>query len=443
MSVVLFNPLIIPGSRRDGQSEMGLDQGRDALLDGRIWVVEPSLVDECANGPLHRHGLIQALCHRMDESIVGDGGGLRVAEVGHVVITPADGLGVTSDTMPRPPPWTDEDILALEALSQRSKRNRLNWRALLKRFPNRTRMSISVKLTRMGLTKSRRWTPQEDKILKAEWGEVCSRTLGKLLPGRTQQSRYDRAQKLGLSAGAPQGMVSIKSLSKNPKWGYNYYTTLRILKAAGVPVKSRNYGSAKVESRGVRYVDYHDAVEAAGTWERNRSKVETVSQAASRIGMASHTLWQWLTLEGLVPPKAGGSGGGMGRRYEALPEVYDRVNKKYRKRRLHPTPEPVTQKPDARCGKENLKVAAVRLHVRTETLREWLTLEGILPPVKKGVRCHFYDLPEVFDRVAAKYRTGRNAPKGARHPVEEESPAERSSTRMDGALPATITPPPA
>ena len=240
-------------------------------------------------------------------------------------------------------------------------------------------------------------------------------------------------------------MVSIKSLSKDPKWGYDYYATLRILKAAEVPVKSRNYAMRKPQRPGVRYVDRDDAMDAAAAWEKRRAQVETVAQAAERIGMASHNLWQWLTLEGLVPPSGGTDGEGGGKRkFEALPEVYDRVNAKYRRRRLPGTPPPPTPKPQPRLGKETIKIAAARLHLKEGTLRQWLITEGIIPPTTPGTRHHFYELPEVFDRVAEKYRKGKNAPKGPRHPsVEGDSPADNSSTRMAGALPATMTPPPA
>ena len=128
--------------------------------------------------------------------------------------------------MPKPPPWTEEDLLDLEHLSYREEGNRLDWDALTKRFPNRTRDSISTKLARMGLTVDLSWTPEEDKILTDEWNEVSSRTLGKLLPGRTAQGRYDRARKLGLCAGPRPGMVFVKSLSEDHKGGYDYFTTI-------------------------------------------------------------------------------------------------------------------------------------------------------------------------------------------------------------------------
>ena len=343
--------------------------------------------------------------------------------------------------MPKPPPWTEEDLLDLEHLSHRKDGKHLDWTALCERFPNRTRNGISSKLSKLGLTVEALWTPEEDKILTDHWDESSSRTLGRLLPGRSKMARYDRARKLGLYAGAPQGLVSVKSLSEDPKWGYDYYTTLKILKAGMVVVKSRNPAST-LKRRGVRYVEHDDAVEAAAAWEKRRAEVETVMQAADRIGMMPATLWRWLTLEGLVPPKKKGSKGGAGRRFTALPEVYDRVNKRYRVRRL-PSDPPTPKTPSPRLGKESPRMAAARHHLRDNTIREWLTLEGFLPPPTEGQRHHFYALPEVYDRVVEKYRTSRNASKGPRQPVAEDSPAESSSTRMAGALPATMTPPPA
>ena len=419
---------------------MRLNQGRDTLLDGELRIVESRLGKDLSDYALGGERFVQVLGHCSDQQVIRD-------SFAHTMVTPVPEIGRNlRDTMPKPPPWTEEDLLDLEMLSHRADGKRLDWGALRKRFPNRTRGSITTKLTRMGLTVDLSWTPEEDKILTDGWNEVSSRTLGRLLPGRSAQGRYDRARKLGLCAGPPQGMVSIKALSKDPKWGYDYYTTLRILKAGGATVKSRNYSSARTRSQGVRYVDQDDAVEAAEAWEKQRSQVETVMQAAERIGMMSHTLWRWLTLEGLVPPKdpkEKGVTGGAGRSFTALPEVYDRVNNKYRVRRLRTTP--VTPKPKLtpRLGKESPKMAAARLHIRDGTLREWLTRDGLLPPLEAGTRCHFYAPPEVYDRVAEKYRTSRNAPKGTRHPVAEDRPAERSSTRMAGALPATMTPPPA
>lgn len=344
--------------------------------------------------------------------------------------------------MSKPPTWSPADLRDLESLAfQRDKKGRLPWATMTNRFPSRTKTAILDKMADMGWNESRRWTPEEDKILKSEWGEVTSRTLAKLLPGRSHQSRYDRARKLGLRAGAPQGMVSVRSLVDDPKWGYDYYTTLRILKTSGVPVKTRNYGSDRANSRGRRYVDPDDAREAAETWERQRAQTETVSQAAHRLRMANHTLWRWLTEDSLVPPCEDG----VARSFRAAPDVFDRVNEKYRQRRP-PSVEATPPAPKPQPIREDVKRAAARLHLKPQTLRKWLQMEGLVPPVCPGTRVVLRMEPEMFDRVAEKYRTGKNASKGprTRQPLDaEDTPAASSSTRMAGALPATMTPPPA
>lgn len=355
-------------------------------------------------------------------------------------------MGVSRvDIMPKPPSWTKKDLKDLVSLSTRKDGVHLDWDALQARFPHRTIEGIHKKIYLLGLTKDRAWTSEEDKVLVEGWNELSSRTMDQKLPGRSKQSRYYRARVLGLYAGTPQGLVSVKSLALDPKWGYDYHATMKILKAGSVPIKSRNYASTLTRTRGVRYVDRDDAVDAAAAWEKHRMSVETVVQATDRIGMNPATMWRWLTLEGLIPPKQEGVKGGAGRRFSAHPEVYDRMNLKYRVRRLPSAPpKPKPKPPSHRLGKESPRMAAKRLLVRDFTIREWLTRDGLLPPPSQGTRCHFYAVPEVYDRLAEKYRTSRNAPKGPRHPpVAEERPAERSSTRMAGALPATMTPPPA
>lgn len=159
------------------------------------------------------------------------------------------------------------------------------------------------------------------------WGSYGVSSLKKRLPGRTRIGIYERARKLGLNAGTPQGMVSVKSLSDDPSWGYDYYKTLRILSEGGVMVRSFSYAGKK---RGVRYVDVDEARSAAEDWERRiaeqRLGKETPKEAALRLQVRESTLRSWLTQDGLMPKKE------PGRKYKfwALPEVYDRLLEKYK-----------------------------------------------------------------------------------------------------------------
>ena len=123
-------------------------------------------------------------------------------------------------------------------------------------------------------------------------------------------------------------MVSVKSLSEDPSWGYDYYKTLKLIAAAGVPV--RRFGYAGKRS-GVRYVEVDEVRRAAEEWEKRiadqRVGKETVKEAAKRLQIREATLRAWVRLEGLLPPTSE-----LGRKHRLweLPEVYDRVVAKYR-----------------------------------------------------------------------------------------------------------------
>lgn len=229
--------------------------------------------------------------------------------------------------MSKPPRWTPKDLEDLRELCSRRKNRRLNWPKIRERFPDRTTESIYKQMHLRGMCQSVAWSQKEDEVLIKCWGSSGIASLKKRLPGRSRVGIYGRAQKLGLSAGTPQGMVSVKSLSDDPAWGYDYYKTLRILSEGGARVRSFSYAGKK---RGVRYVDIDEARAAAENWERRiaeqRVGRETPKEAALRLRLREHTLRGWLTQESLMPKKE------PGRKYKfwALPEVYDRLFAKYK-----------------------------------------------------------------------------------------------------------------
>jgi hypothetical protein len=239
--------------------------------------------------------------------------------------------------MPKRLPWTPEELEDLRRLCEKRKNHRLDWKKILKRFPDRSVHAINKRMHLHGMCKPRSWTPREDETLLLNWNDSALASLKKYLPGRTKDGIYGRARKLGLSAGTPQGMISLKSLSEDPAWGYDYYKTLRILQTAGIVVRRFGYTGNK---SGVRYVERDEARRAAVGWERKIA--------------------------------------------------------------------------EERVGKETPKEAAARLHVRPSTFRDWLTLEGMLPPKSRKNKRLFWAVPEVFDRVYAKY--------GANRPTRTESP---------------------
>ena len=335
--------------------------------------------------------------------------------------------------MPTSRPWTRDQIADLKKLTKNREDGwRIDWKALKRRFPRRTRAAIAKQMVIQGFTVNKFWTRKEDKTLKDYWNERQSFSLLLRLPGRTMQGIYDRARKLGLYAGVPQGMVSVKSLSLDPKWGYDYYSTIKILKTAGVEIVRLAYTSQKHRA-GRRYVDETEAQDAAAQWEKNRAGVETVMQAALRLGMRTPTLWEWLTLEGLVSPKIPGSRGGTGRRFMAPPEVYDRVNAKYR-RRYHKVPHG-QQPPPAPLwsGFETTRMGCARLGVDPQLFRSWLVMDGIIPPIGKKV--YLQAPPSVFDAVLARHRpTGHETPVMAAARLQVNSGLLRVWLVKDGLL---------
>jgi hypothetical protein len=314
--------------------------------------------------------------------------------------------------------WSDADLQDLRRLVEGRSRG-INWGAVVKRFPTRTKASIYKQMSLHGMTRPVMWTSSEDETLRNSWNEVGNRVMAKRLPGRTLCGIYERARALGLRAGTPQGMVSVKSLANDPLWGYDYYKTLRILKAHEVPTHRFGYTNPGKRPRGTLYVDRSDAREAAEAWERaiadQRVGKETPKEAAKRIGVRAHTLSEWLTDAGLLPPRDSG----VKRIFWAAPEVYDAIAERYKGR--------------ARCaGKECPKHAAKRLGVGYDTLRRWLRDDGVTKV--NGSREAFWATPDVYDRVCARHR---------QPPEADRIPRANRSIRIEGADPATSTPPPA
>lgn len=318
--------------------------------------------------------------------------------------------------------WTEKDVKDLRRLVVARKGRCIDWEAIHARFPDRTKAAVYKKLYQHRMTLPMLWTRAEDDILRKSWNEVGNRSLVRRLKGRTFCAIYERARHLGLRAGTPQGMVSVKALSNDPRWGYDYYKTLKILRTHGVSLHRYSYASLKTSARGTLYVEEADAREAAEAWERaiaaQRVGKESPKEAARRLGVRSHIMAQWLTDEGLLGPRREG----VKRRFWAEPKVYDEVVAKYRKR---PKERPT--------GQECPKDAAKRLGVSYDTLRRWLTIDGIMPTQPKETKRMRFAPSEVYDEV---FRRRRQPPDAG------VSDLAITSTKIDGtAPPATITPP--
>lgn len=315
-------------------------------------------------------------------------------------------------------PWSDADLQDLRHLVEGRSKG-INWAAVTARFPTRTKASIYKQMSLHGMTRPLLWSPDEDDILRKSWNEVGNHAMSKRLPGRTLCGIYERARALGLRAGTPQGMVSVKSLANDPLWGYDYYKTLKILRTGNVSTHRFSYTNPSKRARGTLYVDESDAREAAEAWERaiadQRVGKETPKEAAKRLGVRARTLSEWMTDAGLLPPR----GNGVKRIFWAAPDVYDALAARYPHRARF-------------TGKECPKHAAKRLGVGYDTLRRWLREDGVTKV--NGSREVFWAAPDVYDRACARHR---------QPPEADRIPRANRSVKIEGADPATSTPPPA
>lgn len=219
--------------------------------------------------------------------------------------------------MKRAPLWTDQEKKDLIELVTTRKSHAIDWVAVLARFPTRTKSAVHNMIRELGVTR-KNWSEDEDRLLKSLWGQVSPHVLRSRFRGiRKWTSVLWRAQELKLTAGAPQGMVSIYSLSESPKWGYDYWTTVRMFQWAGTKVTHFSYRGKK---HTMPCVDEVDALEAAERWGRS----ERPAEAARRLKVRDCTLRKWLNDGGHrahIPAK---------QQFRADPEFYDRVYAKHR-----------------------------------------------------------------------------------------------------------------
>ncbi len=147
--------------------------------------------------------------------------------------------------MGRPARWTeaqDERVRKLYRLR--------GGPARLARELNRSRGAITSRANRIGVhRKGPRWSRQEEKILRAEWGEVGARTLCEKLPGRSVAAITLKAAALGLP---PQiaGRDSVPGCAE--RLGVHRRTVLRLVAEAGGT--ARRMAPLSVKQRGAKWL---------------------------------------------------------------------------------------------------------------------------------------------------------------------------------------------
>lgn len=143
-----------------------------------------------------------------------------------------------------------------------------------------------------------RWTPAEEARLKWSWGEVPVPRLARDL-GRTESAVRIRAVNvLGLGGTKSEDWESLSAAAA--RTGYAPATLRKVLESAGVSPRSVFFHGTRPKR--MYRVSSVDAAVAAYV-----SSTETVRQAAVDRGMVPETLRRWLAEAGHHPPDARGS----------------------------------------------------------------------------------------------------------------------------------------
>lgn len=90
--------------------------------------------------------------------------------------------------------WTDDEVATLKKCWS----DNLSINEISKMFPNHTTESIETKACKLGITKSRVYTKEEDDILNKYYGKIPFKELCEMLPKRTKNGIWHRIKKLGL-----------------------------------------------------------------------------------------------------------------------------------------------------------------------------------------------------------------------------------------------------
>jgi len=212
-----------------------------------------------------------------------------------------------------PNPWTDQEKNTLKKVLETRKAHTLDWVKLKQALPKKSRDAIYRMIGVLGL-QQRNWPEKHKALLISLWGQVTPRQLRSRFKDLYSWDKVlKQADGLGLSRDLPRGMVSIHSLGKNPKWGYDYDQTLRVLKWSEVPVHNFAY-----EGNRPRYcVDEFEAQEAAENWARS----ECLKDASLRLGVPTYTIRRWLEKDGRILKNR--------KHIRFYPNVYDGLLKKY------------------------------------------------------------------------------------------------------------------
>lgn len=150
----------------------------------------------------------------------------------------------------------------------------------------------------LGVRIRRRWTADDDRLLRNLWGELSVAAIAKKL-NRTATTTFWRAQTIGLPLGCPDGMEYFSDAADRA--GFSRPALERILLWAGKTIKRSMSRGLKDVSYFFRIVDPFDVDEAVRDW----LETETLEEAARRVRVDASTLCRRLLELGgpSLPPK--------------------------------------------------------------------------------------------------------------------------------------------
>ncbi len=226
-----------------------------------------------------------------------------------------------------------------------------------------------------------KWTAHDDDRLRMAWGIQSVTKLAADLD-RTRRAVCNRAEKIGLGLGVPQGFESIYEAAL--RCGYDRKQIRRILTWAHVCVRPAPSRSGRTR---VRIVEPGDVDAAVGKW----CAAETLEDAARRAGVSPTAMRDALSLEatrGTIELDRRGP-----KRWWRLdPSVVDKV---------------IALRWGAR---ESCREAALRHGLHQTTIGRWMAEAGL--KTRDGERLWRLDPGEIDRVVAAKRAAGSKAFRG-------------------------------
>lgn len=166
-------------------------------------------------------------------------------------------------------------------------------------LPGRSRASIYHQAARMGLTRRRRWTVEEDSRLRRLWDAETPLAQIAARLERTATATYWRAQQLGLPLGCPDGWEYLTTAAE--RTGFDTTTLRRILRWAGVSIH-RSLSAPGRRRRGVAGIRCDRHVVAPGEVDvaiEQWMETEPLERAAERLGVCRQTLARRLEAVGI------------------------------------------------------------------------------------------------------------------------------------------------